>query len=200
MDIRPVVLEGRVIRLEPLSADHHAALCEVGLDPELWRWTVQLVRTPEEIRSYIEAALEQHVTGAAVPFATRHLASGRIVGSTRFGNIDRPNRRVEIGWTWIARPWQRTAANTEAKYLMLRHAFEAWGCIRVEFKTDVLNETSRRALLRIGATEGGVLRQHMITAAGRVRDTLYFSIVRAEWPTVKAALEARLSAGARLQR
>lgn len=191
-DLRPVVLEGRVVRLEPLSADHHAALCEIGLDPNLWRWTLNLVRTPGEMRAYIEAALEAQAQGTALPFATRERASGRLVGSTRFGNISRADRRVEIGWTWIARPWQRTAVNTEAKYLMLRHAFEQWGCVRVEFKTDVLNETSRRALLRLGATEEGVLRKHMVAATGRIRNTVYYSILDTEWPRVKVALEERL--------
>ncbi len=192
MDIRPVVLEGRFVRLEPLSLEHHPALCEVGLDPELWRWTLSLVRTPAEMRAYIEAALEAQAQGTALPLATRDLTSGRIVGSTRFGNISRADRRVEIGWTWVAGPWQRTAVNTEAKYLMLAHAFEQWGCVRVEFKTDVLNETSRRALLRLGATEEGVLRRHMAAAAGRMRDTVYYSILDAEWPRVKTALDAKL--------
>ncbi len=192
MDIRPVVLEGRFVRLEPLSLEHHPALCEVGLDPELWRWTLSLVRTPAEMRAYIEAALEAQAQGTALPLATPDLTSGRIVGSTRFGNISRADRRVEIGWTWVAGPWQRTAVNTEAKYLMLAHAFEQWGCVRVEFKTDVLNETSRRALLRLGATEEGVLRRHMAAAAGRMRDTVYYSILDAEWPRVKTALDAKL--------
>ncbi len=193
MDIRPVVLEGGVVRLEPLSMDHHAALCEVGLDPELWRWTLGLVQTPEQMRGYLEAALLAQAQGTALPFATRERASGRVIGSTRFGNIDRADQRVEIGWTWIARPWQRTAVNTEAKYLMLRHAFEQWGCVRVELKTDVLNETSRRALRRLGATEEGVLRKHMVTATGRIRDTVYYSILDTEWPAVKAMLEAKLA-------
>lgn len=192
VDLRPVVLEGRVVRLEPLSIDHHAALCENGLDPDLWRWTLNLVRTPGEMRAYIEAALEAQAQGTALPFATSDRASGRVVGSTRFGNVSRADRRVEIGWTWIARPWQRTAVNTEAKYLMLAHAFEQWGCVRVEFKTDVLNETSRRALLRLGATEEGVLRRHMVASTGRIRDTVYYSILDTEWPRVKVSLEEKL--------
>ncbi|TMI76202.1 MAG: GNAT family N-acetyltransferase [Bacillati bacterium ANGP1] len=197
MDIRPVLLEGRLVRLEPLSMDHHAALCAVGFDPELWRWTLNLVQTPEQMREYMKAALDAQARGSELPFATCERASGRAVGSTRFGNIDRANRRVEIGWTWIARPWQRTAVNTEAKYLMLRHAFEQWGCVRVELKTDVLNETSRVALRRLGAKEEGVLRRHMITATGRIRDTVYYSILDTEWPAVKAMLEAKLVQPAR---
>ena len=129
----------------------------------------------------------------ALPFATILKESGRAIGCSRYGNIDRHNRRVEISWTWIGRPWQRTAVNTEAKYLMLQHAFETLGCIRVELKTDALNERSRRAILRIGAKEEGTFRRHMITASGRVRDTVYFSIVDREWPEVKAGLEARLN-------
>jgi RimJ/RimL family protein N-acetyltransferase len=117
---------------------------------------------------------------------------GRVIGSTRYANIDRAHRRVEIGWTWVARAWQRTAVNTEAKYLLLRHAFETLGCIRVELKTDSLNAQSRAAILRIGAREEGIFRNHMITASGRIRHTVYFSITDAEWPEVKSRLEAKL--------
>ena len=187
-------LEGDVVRLEPLAPAHHKGLCDVGLDDELWRWTMSLVRQPEEMQRYIEDALHQRDAGTAFPFATIERASGRVIGSTRFGNIDAANRKVEIGWTWIGRSWQRTAVNTEAKYLMLRHAFEVMDCLRVEFKTDVLNARSRTALARIGATEEGVLRSHMITASGRVRDTVYFSILAAEWPRVKSTLAERLPA------
>ena len=119
-------------------------------------------------------------------------STGTIVGSTRFGNIDRHNRRVEIGWTWINPRWQRTAINTEAKFLMLRHAFETWRCVRVELKTDVLNEKSRAAILRLGAEQEGVLRQHQITDSGRFRDTVYFSIIDTEWEAVKKVLLSRL--------
>jgi RimJ/RimL family protein N-acetyltransferase len=146
------------------------------------------------MEDYIRTALAEQAQGISLPFGTVHKPSGRTVGSTRFGNIDRENRRVEIGWTWIGRPWQRTAVNTEAKYLMLRHAFEVWDCLRVEFKTDRLNEQSRRALLRIGAKEEGMLRSHMITATGRVRDSVYFSIIAAEWPEARARLEEKLRA------
>lgn len=188
----PVTLEGTYARLEPLSSDHHAQLCDVGLDESLWRWTTSHVRTPDDMRTYIECALQEQKNGTALPFATLETTSGRVVGSTRFANIDRSNRRVEIGWTWVAPPWQRTAINTEAKYLMLKHAFEAMGCIRVEFKTDVLNERSRNALLRLGAREEGILRGHMITASGRIRDTVYYGILASEWPGVKSVLENKL--------
>lgn len=192
MKLEPVTLEGRGVRLEPLAASHHAALCEVGLDPELWRLVPYRVSAPDEMRGYIDSALEAQAAGTAIPFATVEIASGRVVGSTRFMNIDAANRRVEIGATWLAAPWQRTTINTEAKYLMLRHAFETWHCIRVELKTDALNQRSRQAMLRIGAREEGTLRQHMVTWSGRLRDTVYFSILDSEWPAVKANLEVKL--------
>jgi len=128
-----------------------------------------------------------------VVFASLERGSGQTIGSTRFMNIDRANRRVEIGSTWIAPAWQRTAVNTEAKYLMLRHAFEVWGCMRVELKTDALNQKSRNAILRIGAKEEGTLRRHLVTWTGRVRDTVYFSILDDEWVDVKSGLESRLA-------
>jgi RimJ/RimL family protein N-acetyltransferase len=192
MVVEPVRLEGQDIRLEPLSLHHHAQLCEVGLDDELWRWIPQAVGTPDEMRAYIETALEGQAAGTALPFATIARATGRAIGSTRFGNIDRANRHVEIGWTWLGKKWQRTAANTEAKYLMLRHAFETWRCLRVEFKTDSLNERSRAALLRIGAKEEGIFRNHVIAWTGRIRHSVYYSIVDSEWPAVKAHLQRKL--------
>jgi RimJ/RimL family protein N-acetyltransferase len=192
MKLGPVMLEGRSVRLEPLAASHHAALCEVGLDPELWRLIPYRVSTPDEMRGYIDSALEAQAAGTAIPFATVERASGRVIGSTRFMNIDAAHRRVEIGSTWLAKPWQRTAINTEAKYLMLRHAFETLGCIRVELKTDALNQRSRQAILRIGAREEGTFRQHIVTWSGRLRDTVYYSILDSEWPGVKANLESKL--------
>jgi RimJ/RimL family protein N-acetyltransferase len=190
--VNPVTLEGRHVRLEPLSLSHHPGLCEVGLDEELWRWTPNHVRTSADMRRYIEAALQTQTEGSALPFATIDRASGRVIGSTRFGNIDIMNRRFEIGWTWIASPWQRTASNTEAKYLMLRHAFETLAAMRVELKTDSLNERSRRAILRLGAVEEGIFRKHMLTEGGRIRHTVYYSIVDDEWPAVKTRLETVL--------
>ena len=188
-----VTLEGTYVRLEPLSIAHLDALGPVGLDEQLWKWTTSQLRTRDDLRRYIETALEWQRAGTALPFANVLRSENRVIGSTRFANIDRPNRRLEIGWTWIGLPWQRTAANTEAKYLMLRHAFEVLHCIRVEFKTDALNAVSRRAIARIGAQEEGTLRSHMITESGRVRDTVYFSIIESEWPAVKASLEKKLS-------
>ena len=194
MKVEPVTLEGTSIRLEPLSLTHHAALCEVGLDDTIWRWNPRPpIRTPDDMRRYIESALQQQASGDAVPFATIECASGRAVGSTRFAYIDVENRRVEIGYTWIAPPWQRTAVNTEAKYLMFRHAFETWRCVRVELKTDSLNERSRNAIARVGAKEEGIFRNHMVTHSGRLRHSVYFSIIDSEWPTAKAHLEAKLA-------
>jgi RimJ/RimL family protein N-acetyltransferase len=192
MVIGPVVLEGGCVRLEPLTVEHTAGLAEVGLDGDLWKWIPMPVRTQEEMRAYVQTALNEQAAGSALPFALIEKSTGRTIGSTRYGNIERTHHRLEIGWTWVAREWQRTAINTEAKYLLLRHAFETLKCMRVELKTDSLNARSRAAILRIGAREEGTFRNHMITASGRIRHTVYFSIIDSEWPAVKAALEARL--------
>jgi RimJ/RimL family protein N-acetyltransferase len=187
------MLDGSFVRLEPMTMEHHQGLTEVGLDPEIWRRAIAPIRTPEEMRSYMETALRLQAEGTALPFVTIERSSGRIVGSTRFGNYDRPNHRAEIGWTWLAPPWQRTVTNTEAKYLMLTHAFERLGCVRVELKTDVLNSPSRNAILRIGGKEEGVFRKHTLTWTGRYRDSIYYSILDEEWPEVKAHLETLLA-------
>jgi len=175
-----------------MTMEHHAGLTAIGLDPEIWRLTVAVVRTPEEMQSYMESALRPQAERTSVPFVTIERSSARIVGSTRFGNYDPLNRRIEIGWTWLAQAWQRTATNTEAKYLMLTHAFERLGCVRVELKTDVLNLPSRKAMMRIGAKEEGILRKHTLMWTGRYRDTVFYSILDAEWPRVKARLETLL--------
>lgn len=185
-------LEGSHVVLEPLGLEHHEQLCAVGLDPGLWSLTASQVDTPEDLKRWIVSALEARERGEAIPFATFAKSSGRAVGSTRFGNIDHHNRRMEIGWTWLAPAWQRTAVNTEAKYLMLQWAFETMHCVRIELKTDALNVRSRAAILRLGAREEGTLRRHMLTDSGRFRDTVYFSILDSEWAGVKDRLEARL--------
>ncbi|HTY36984.1 MAG TPA: GNAT family N-acetyltransferase [Bacteroidota bacterium] len=192
MDIKPVVLEGQYVRLEPLQPEHLPGLCDVGLDPELWRWTPTIVRTPDDMRAYVRTALLWQEQGTALPFVTIERSTGTIVGSTRFANIETAHMSTEIGWTWLGRRWQRTAINTEAKYLMLRHAFEVWGCIRVFFKTDSLNERSRTAIMRLGAQQEGVFRNHMLTHTGRIRHTVYFSIVNSEWSQIRSELEAKL--------
>jgi N-acetyltransferase len=192
MVIAPVVLEGRHVRLEPLALEHSASLAEVGLDDDLWKWIPVPVRTAEEMRAYVQTALNERANGSALPFVLIEKSTGRTIGSTRYANIDGTHHRLEIGWTWVAREWQRTAINTEAKYFLLRHAFETLKCMRVELKTDSLNERSRAAILRIGAREEGTFRNHMITASGRIRHTVYFSILDSEWPEVKAQLEGKL--------
>jgi N-acetyltransferase len=190
--VQPVTLEGRFVRLEPLGPQHAASLAELGLEPEVWRWMPAPVTTPAEMGAFVEAALVEADAGRMVPFATIERSTGRAVGSTRFLSIEPAHRRLEIGFTWLARPWQRSAVNSEAKLLMLGHAFERLGALRVEFKTDSRNEQSRRALAGIGATEEGTLRRHMITAAGR-RDSVYFSVIVDEWPQVRRRLEERLA-------
>ena len=195
MKVEPVVLQGRHVRLEPLTREHIAGLSKVGLDQELWRWIPIPVRTPEQMAEYVQTALKEQAGGTSLPFAQIETATGKVIGSTRYGNIDRTHHRVEIGWTWVAAQWQRTAVNTEAKYLLLRHAFETLGCNRVELKTDSLNAKSRAAILRIGAQQEGIFRNHMITSSGRIRDSVYFSITDSEWPGVKSNLEAKLSRG-----
>jgi len=190
MQIEPVILDGQFARLEPLRIEHLDPLADVGLEESVWRWVPTQVKTVDDLKRYIEVALDEQRRGVSLPFVTISKTDDKIVGSTRFGNIDKANRKVEIGWTWINPKWQRTAINTEAKLLMLTHAFETWKCVRVELKTDALNEKSRNAILRIGAKQEGILRGHMITDTGRFRDTVYFSIFDDEWPGVKQKLQA----------
>ena len=193
MIVAPCTLAGRHVRLEPLELSHAEELLEVALEPELWRFTTRRVDSPETMRSYLETAMAERDAGVSLPFVTREATSGRAIGSTRFLNISRHDRRVEIGWTWIGKRWQRTAANTEAKYMMLRHAFETWECVRVELKTSTLNDRSRAAIERIGGVEEGIFRRHTRNADGTWRDTIWFSIIDREWPDVKQRLEERLA-------
>src|SRR6202451_2644632 len=190
----PITLEGSVIRLEPIRREHAELFWQAAKDSldDIFQWIPYRMKTSEDFDKLVEKALGEQARSESVVFATVERGSGKVIGSTRFMNIDRINRRVEIGSTWIAPPWQRTAVNTEAKYLMLRHAFDVWGCVRVELKTDALNDKSRHAILRIGAKEEGTLRRHVITWTGRIRDTIYFSILDNEWPDAKAALELKL--------
>ncbi len=192
MKVEPVVLEGKYARLEPMRFDHFPALCEVGLEPSLWKWTANVVESEADLERYVRTALADRDRGAALPFVTIDKATNTIVGSTRFGNIDTTHRKAEIGWTWINPKWQRTRVNTEAKLLMLTHAFEEWGCMRVELKTDSNNKQSRDAMTRLGAKEEGTMRNHMITETGRSRDSVYFSIIESEWEAVKADLNSKL--------
>jgi N-acetyltransferase len=192
INVEPVTLRGVSVRLEPLTLDHLAGLIRVGLEPELWRWVPTPVTTAEEMRVYVLTALDELRRGVSLPYAIVDQASDQVIGSTRYANIEIIHHRLEIGWTWITSAYQRTVANTEAKLLLLTHAFETLQMNRVELKTDALNEKSRTAILRIGATEEGTFRKHVITASGRVRDTVYFSIIDREWPAVKTKLRARL--------
>jgi N-acetyltransferase len=196
MPIEPITLEGRAVRLEPLSLDHLDALLEAAADPAIWRYMPANCSARDEMRNAIETALEWQRAGTALPFATVDRRSGKAIGSTRYMNIVPEHKRLEIGWTWIAPAWQRSAINTEAKYLMIRHAFESLGCNRVELKTSALNAKSRAAILRIGAKEEGTLRSHMVNPDGSLRDTVYFSVIAPEWPEVKARLEAMMERGA----
>lgn len=191
--LQPVLLRGNIVRLEPLQESHIDALGDVAYDPALWQYTMTHISNRNELETYVHAALAVAAHGTGLPFVTVLQKENRIIGSTRFANYDRESRRIEIGWTWVAPPWQRSGANVEAKLLMMTHAFEQLGCHRVEFKTDVLNHKSRNALLGIGATEEGVLRQHSIVWNGRIRDSIYYSVLAPEWPGVKARLSERLS-------
>ena len=193
MQIGPVTLEGQHVRLEPVSLAHVPALWGVGAHAEIWRYLPYAMRSEDDMRAYVESELAKQQAGLVVRFVTVARASAQPVCSTSYLNIDRHHRRVEIGGTWITPAWQRSAINTEAKYLQLRHAFETLGCIRVEFKTDALNTTSRQAIARIGATEEGTLRNHMVMPDGRIRHSVYFSLTNDEWPRVKAHLEARMA-------
>src|SRR5271156_1413886 len=199
--VMPVTLGGVAVGLEPIRREHAEIFWEIAKDSldDIFQWIPYRVKTREDFQRLVEKIFEEQERGESVAFATVERKSGQVIGSTRFMNIDRANRRVEIGSTWIAPAWQRTAINTEAKYLMLRHAFEVWGCVRVELKTDALNEKSRTAILRIGAKEEGTLRRHVITWTGRIRDSIYFSILDSEWPVVKAKLEERIGASPRPQ-
>jgi N-acetyltransferase len=190
--VDPVTLEGRIVRLEPLALDHVPRLAEVALDPAIWRWTIARPTTESELRDWAETALRAHEAGTEMPFVTLEASTGRPIGSSRYMNIVLEHRRVEIGWTWVAPPWQRTGANREAKLLMLGHAFEVLGCRRVEFKTDSNNEPSRNALLGIGATFEGIFRKHMVMPGDGVRHSAWYSVIDDEWPTVRAHLEETL--------
>ncbi len=192
MTVEPVTLEGDVVRLEPLDPTHVPGLVRIGLDPETWRWTLTRIETADHLRRYIETALSNAAAGTELPFAIIAREPGLPVGSTRYLNIDRAHRRLEIGYSWIGTGWRGTGVNTETKLLLLEHAFERLAAHRVEFKTDSLNAQSRAALRAIGATEEGTLRNHMITQGGRLRHTVYFSVIDSKWPDVKAHLTHRL--------
>jgi N-acetyltransferase len=193
MELRPIVLTGKVVRLEPLSEIHADALAEAGRDAHIW--TVMrygVCDTPEKMSFLVEYLLSLQAKGTDLPFAVIHLESGRAIGMTRYMDIQPANRALEIGGTWYAPAYQRTAVNSECKYLLLSHAFEAQKVVRVQFKADLRNERSLRAIERIGAVREGVLRNHMILPDGTVRSSVYYSILAEEWPLVKQRLETML--------
>jgi N-acetyltransferase len=191
--VEPVVLEGRKVRLEPLALEHVPRLAEVALDPAIWQWTIARPTDEADLRAWAATALANRAAGSEFPFVTLEASTGRPIGSSRYMNIALEHRRLEIGWTWVAPAWQRTGANREAKLLMLGHAFDTLGCLRVEFKTDSLNDPSRTALLGIGAQFEGIFRNHMVMPDGRMRHSAYYSVIDEEWPTVRAGLEQSLA-------
>ena len=193
MKVSPIILEGQQVRLDPLSPAHAEALVAAAADGELWKTTVTIIPDALSINDYIAAALKGQSAGKELPFVIVSKAWQQVVGTTRFYDISSPDRKTAIGYTWLSWKAQRTAINTEAKLLLLTHAFEVWRCVRVELITDVLNEQSRAAILRIGAKQEGILRKHLFLPNGRVRDSVVFSIVDDEWAAVKTALAARLS-------
>ncbi|MEA2576616.1 MAG: N-acetyltransferase [Chloroflexota bacterium] len=191
--VAPVTLDGSRVRLEPLDDRHFADLVRVGEDDVIWRWITGLPMDEQGLRAWFDQTQANGQTHTEVPFATVDRESGRAIGSTRFMTITPEHRRLEIGWTWVGTAFQRTGANREAKFLQLTHAFETLDAERVEFKTHARNEKSRAALTGIGATFEGVLRHHTIMPDGSNRDSAYYSVLAAEWPDVKARLEALLA-------
>ncbi len=188
----PVTLFGRHVRLEPLHAEHEAGLQQAAADGELWRLRVTSVPEPEQTALYIASALMGQQDGTMLPFAVRENGSGAVIGSTRYHDIVPAVERLEIGYTWYAQRWQRTAVNTECKLLLMTHAFEALGAQVVGFRTDGFNFASQRAIERLGARRDGVLRHHAQRRDGSVRDTVMYSVIAAEWPDVKAHLQWQL--------
>lgn len=193
LEVRPVTLEGLHVRLEPLSREHLEGIVTAGSFPEIWTWLSVRPVGRSGFERWMEDALAARDAGAELPFTTFDRASGDIVGATRYLNIARDSRRLEIGWTWITPRMQRSYINTEAKYLQLRHCFEALGCRRVELKTDRRNEKSRNAMLRMGAQFEGIARKQMLTFDGTNRDNAWFAVVDDDWPAVKARLEGLLN-------
>ncbi|MDH7797979.1 MULTISPECIES: GNAT family protein [unclassified Beijerinckia] len=189
IDLRPT-LSGPRVRLIPLETKHREALLAAAADGELWKLRVTTVPGPDSVDRYIEAALKGREAGTVIPFVTQ--VDARIVGSTRFWKIDQENRKLEIGHTWLTASQQRSFVNTEAKFLMLQHAFESLACVRVQFTTDELNQASRAAILRLGATEEGLIRNERIMPDGRQRNSMRYSIIDSEWPQVSARLRDRL--------
>ena len=190
MDIFPVTLTGKTVSLVPMDVAHAPGLAQIGLDPEIWRYMLYGdMHNEGDIANWVADILSRQARGTDLAFTVIHRASGRVAGATRYLNIDLNNRSLEIGGTWYGAEFQRTAVNTECKYLLMRHAFENLGCVRVQFKTDLQNVRSQKAIERIGAQREGVLRNHMILLDGRLRHSVYYSVLPEEWPEIKARLE-----------
>ena len=193
LEVKPIVLEGRHVRLEPMTDAHVSALAEIGVEQDIWDFMVYGdMKTEDDMRSWVKDILSRAEKGTDLPFAVIHLKSGRVAGATRYLNIMPNDRGLEIGGTWYGTEFQRTAVNTECKYLLLTHAFETLDCIRVQLKTDSRNERSQKAIERIGAKKEGVLRNHMILPDGYIRHSVYYSILDSEWSDVKQRLEGFL--------
>ena len=197
MEVSPVTLNGKVVRLELLCREHTSGLVAIGLDESIWRFMLYgSMETPGDLATWVEDMLSRQAASTNLPFAVRHLPSGRLAGATRYLEIRPKHRTLEIGGTWYGLEFQRTAVNTECKYLLLRHAFETLNAVRVQFKTDLRNLPSQKAIERLGAVKEGIFRQHLITPEGVLRDSVYYSILNSEWPEVKARLEKMLDPGA----
>ncbi len=195
MQVEPVTLQGQIVRLEPLALEHEEALWSVAQDLEIWQFMSVVVNSRHDLQVWLANALRLGAAGSHVPFAIVEQATGRAIGSTRYFNIMPADRNLEIGHTWLGKQYWRTAVNTESKYLLLRHAFETLGCVRVQLKTDKLNVRSQTAIKRLGAVEEGVLRKHMWVQGRRFRDTVIFSIIDDDWPAVRERLEDWLQRG-----
>ncbi|MFZ5920382.1 MAG: GNAT family N-acetyltransferase [Chloroflexota bacterium] len=194
MEVTPVILTGTRVRLEPLTEAHVPGLAEIGLGQDFWHFMLYgEMRTEADMRAWVEDILSRAAKGTDLPFAVIHLESGRVAGATRYLNILPKDRGLEIGGTWYGAEFQRTAVNTECKYLLLKHAFETLGCIRVQLKTDSRNVRSQKAIERIGGVREGVLRNHMILPDGTVRHSVFYSILDSEWPGVRERLEGMLA-------
>jgi N-acetyltransferase len=189
--LQPPTLENFRALLKPLREEDFEGLLAIGLEPSLWKVSSSKVETEEDLLSYLQTAIQQRKTGQSVPFTIIDKQTNRIAGCTRYGNIAFEHRKLEIGWTWLGVDFQKTGLNRACKYELLSYAFEKLGMLRVELKTDVLNTNSRQAMLKMGATEEGILRKHLITETGRSRDSVYYSIIDTEWPAIKERVFAQ---------
>jgi RimJ/RimL family protein N-acetyltransferase len=194
MEVKPVVFTGNYVRLEPMSEAHIPALAEIGIGQSFWDFMLYgNINTVEDMQNWVKDILSRADKGTDLPFVAVHLASGRVAGATRYLNIMPKDRGLEIGGTWYGTEFQRTAVNTECKYLLMRHAFETLKCIRLQLKTDLRNERSQKAIERIGAVKEGILRNHMILPDGRYRHSVFYSVLDTEWPDVKKQLEEMMA-------